>query len=96
MAKTYYVTKWALTKGVWTIQGEVERQNKKTYIWQINVPLGSRTLFLELGKDIFETAQEASADRLARARKNVAAKERALKRARELLTTLEKMKEQQC
>lgn len=85
----YYVTKWALTKGIFTIEGELwSRKGSSDYISETGCTPGSGH-FLKLGKEVFATRAEAVQDQLNRARKSVESKKRALKKAKELLAKLE-------
>jgi len=75
--KTFYITKWALTKGIVARKG-IREENRNGP--RVVFGRGQDILILKIGKDVFEELTEAKADAFNRAKK---AEERAEKTARE-------------
>jgi len=74
--KTYYQTRYALTSGIAEVEGE---EGGHGYIQH------GKHGFDKLGKDIFETMEEAQADQRKRALKAIASSEKKIAKLRKML-----------
>lgn len=84
----YYCTKYVLTEGIIEFDGDLQPREKE-YVVQKSTG-HTFGLFVKLGKDAFMTLEAAKEDALARARKNVSAKEKALVKANKTLLSMQR------
>lgn len=65
--KTFWITKYALTRGVFSVQARISKADTCDYA------VGEEGLFCRIGRDAFESETEAIQDALDRARAKIVA-----------------------
>jgi hypothetical protein len=89
----FYATKWVLTKGIIVFEGEIKEgpsfSNFHYAVCALQVR-GWNQSFLRIGKDAFDNLEAAKLNALERARKNVEAKKKGLKKSEQTLAKFEK------